>query len=154
MVRVLSPVYGQKFPTYWFEIRMKFFIKFRWLSCHSSWLIHLDLSWIFVPLTKLVQLVESGHRLLLGPGAKSLDTAQQFFTFARAEWSVRYKPISESWINLLQPSRSAPQNGALMKVYTHAIPRWLAGWDCTSIRSPLLSIDRLWVALWFSPIHF
>ena len=36
---------------------------------------------------------------------KGLANARQFFTFARAEWPHRYKPISESWIELLQPPR-------------------------------------------------
>lgn len=36
---------------------------------------------------------------------KCLTVARQFFTFARAEWPLRYKPISESWIEMLQPPR-------------------------------------------------
>lgn len=36
---------------------------------------------------------------------KGLANARQFFTFARAEWPHRYKPISDSWIELLQPPR-------------------------------------------------
>lgn len=37
---------------------------------------------------------------------KGLANARQFFNFARAEWPLRYKPISESWIELLQPPRA------------------------------------------------
>jgi len=36
---------------------------------------------------------------------KGLANARQFFAFARAEWNLRYKPISESWIEMLQPPR-------------------------------------------------
>lgn len=36
---------------------------------------------------------------------KCLANARQFFAFARAEWQLRYKPISESWIEMLQPPR-------------------------------------------------
>ena len=36
---------------------------------------------------------------------KGLAAARQFFAFARAEWSMRYKPITESWIDMLQPPR-------------------------------------------------
>ena len=39
--------------------------------------------------------------------AKGLAIVRQFFTFARAEWPTRYKAISESWIELLRPPRSA-----------------------------------------------
>jgi len=37
--------------------------------------------------------------------AKCLTNARQFFDFARAEWPLRYKPLSVSWIELLQPPR-------------------------------------------------
>lgn len=36
---------------------------------------------------------------------KGLTVVRQFFSFARAEWPLRYKPISESWIEMLQPPR-------------------------------------------------
>ena len=36
---------------------------------------------------------------------KGLTNARQFYTFARAEWTLRYKPISASWIEMLQPPR-------------------------------------------------
>jgi len=38
--------------------------------------------------------------------SKCLTNARQFFDFARLEWTLRYKPISVSWIELLQPPRS------------------------------------------------
>lgn len=38
--------------------------------------------------------------------AKCLTNARQFFAFARAEWTLRYKRISESWIEGLQPPRA------------------------------------------------
>jgi len=43
----------------------------------------------------------------LAPGSiiKGLTNARQFFTFARGEWPLRYKPISDSWIEMLQPPR-------------------------------------------------
>jgi site-specific recombinase XerD len=39
--------------------------------------------------------------------AKTLMTARQFFAFAGSEWSRRYKPISDSWIESLVPPRHA-----------------------------------------------
>lgn len=36
---------------------------------------------------------------------KCLTNARQFFDFARLEWPVRYKALSLSWIELLQPPR-------------------------------------------------
>ena len=44
---------------------------------------------------------------------KCLGAARQFFVFARAEWPARYKPISESWIHLLQPPREARESATL-----------------------------------------
>jgi site-specific recombinase XerD len=38
--------------------------------------------------------------------SKCLTNARQFFSFARTEWPLRYKSISESWIELLYPPRS------------------------------------------------
>ena len=38
---------------------------------------------------------------------KGLQTVREFFYFARSEWPTRYKPIKESWIELLQPPRHA-----------------------------------------------
>jgi site-specific recombinase XerD len=37
---------------------------------------------------------------------KTLQCARQFFGFARGEWPHRYKPVSDSWIGLLQPPRA------------------------------------------------
>lgn len=47
------------------------------------------------------------HDQPLAPASivKCLANARQFFSFARAEWPLRYRPISESWIELLQPPR-------------------------------------------------
>lgn len=36
---------------------------------------------------------------------KGLANARQFFLFARHEWVLRYRSISESWVELLQPPR-------------------------------------------------
>jgi site-specific recombinase XerC len=36
---------------------------------------------------------------------KCLQLARRFFEFARAEWPVRYKSVSQSWIASLQPAR-------------------------------------------------
>lgn len=36
---------------------------------------------------------------------KNLDAVRAFFRYARLEWPLRYRRISESWISLLQPSR-------------------------------------------------
>lgn len=48
-----------------------------------------------------------GRDRILAPASiiKGLTVTRQFFTFARAEWPLRYKPISESWIESLQPPR-------------------------------------------------
>ncbi|MBS4060972.1 MAG: site-specific integrase, partial [Bacteroidetes bacterium] len=37
--------------------------------------------------------------------SKGIAAARQFFAFARAEWPLRYKRVSESWISTLQPPR-------------------------------------------------
>lgn len=37
--------------------------------------------------------------------SKCLANARQFYAFARSEWNQRYRYISESWIELLQPPR-------------------------------------------------
>lgn len=48
-----------------------------------------------------------GKAKTLAPASitKCLTNARQFFEFARAEWPLRYKRISVSWIELLQPPR-------------------------------------------------
>lgn len=48
------------------------------------------------------------HDQPLAPASivKCLANARQFFAFARAEWPLRYRLISESWIDLLQPPRA------------------------------------------------
>lgn len=48
-----------------------------------------------------------GKNIPLAPASivKGLATARQFFAFARSEWPLRYKSISESWIEMLQPPR-------------------------------------------------
>lgn len=37
---------------------------------------------------------------------RALSAARSFFSWARQEWPGRYKSISESWINTLQPARN------------------------------------------------
>lgn len=51
---------------------------------------------------------------------KGLATARQFFTFARHEWMLRYKPITDSWVELLQPPRQARMESQLIvrQIYT------------------------------------
>ena len=48
-----------------------------------------------------------GQPLTLAPASitKCLTNARQFLDFARAEWPLRYKRLSTSWIELLQPPR-------------------------------------------------
>ena len=48
-----------------------------------------------------------GKAIPLAPASitKCLTNARQFFDFARAEWPLRYKRISPSWIESLQPPR-------------------------------------------------
>lgn len=36
---------------------------------------------------------------------KGLAFVRQYYSFARQEWPLRYRPISESWVATLQPSR-------------------------------------------------
>lgn len=57
-----------------------------------------------------------GKAKTLAPASitKCLANARQFFAFARAEWPQRYKPISESWIALLQPPRHVRMNSRLV----------------------------------------
>ena len=38
---------------------------------------------------------------------KTLTTVRTFFQYARLQWTQRYRPISESWIEFLQPSRES-----------------------------------------------
>jgi integrase len=45
---------------------------------------------------------------------KCLAFTRQFFVFARREWPLRYKPISESWIEMLQPPRHILTNASLL----------------------------------------
>lgn len=48
------------------------------------------------------------HDQPLAPASivKCLANARQFFAFARVEWPLRYRPLSDSWIELLQPPRA------------------------------------------------
>ena len=48
-----------------------------------------------------------GKEKTLAPASitKCLANARQFYSFARSEWGQRYRSISESWIELLQPPR-------------------------------------------------
>lgn len=56
-----------------------------------------------------------GQAKTLAPASiiKCLANARQFFAFARAEWPLRYKPLSGSWIELLQPPRHVRQDSRL-----------------------------------------
>ncbi|MCE7861293.1 MAG: site-specific integrase [Chloroflexi bacterium CFX2] len=55
----------------------------------------------------LVATRSMAHDQPLAPASivKGLANARQFFAFARAEWPLRYRALSESWIDLLQPPR-------------------------------------------------
>ena len=44
---------------------------------------------------------------------RGLANARQFFDFARTEWPLHYKPISESWISMLQPPRHIRSDSSL-----------------------------------------
>jgi site-specific recombinase XerC len=48
-----------------------------------------------------------GRNRPLAPASisKCLSNARLFFAFARDQWHIRYKSISESWIEMLQPPR-------------------------------------------------
>lgn len=57
--------------------------------------------------TYLLTARSDGREKTLAPASivKGLANARQFFLFARQEWSLRYRSISESWVELLQPPR-------------------------------------------------
>jgi integrase len=57
-----------------------------------------------------------GQAKTLAPAsiAKCLTNARQFFDFARLEWTQRYRSISVSWIELLQPPRSVRTESRLL----------------------------------------
>lgn len=57
--------------------------------------------------TYLITARADGKEKTLAPASigKCLANARQFFQFARSEWPLRYKSISESWIEFLQPPR-------------------------------------------------
>lgn len=44
---------------------------------------------------------------------KCLAFTRQFFAFTRREWTLRYKPISESWVEMLQPPRHLRADASL-----------------------------------------
>lgn len=56
-----------------------------------------------------------GRDVPLSPASveKNLEAARSFFKFARAEWPLRYRTISHSWIELLQPPRQARSESRL-----------------------------------------
>jgi integrase len=56
-----------------------------------------------------------GRDKTLAPASiiKCLSVARQFFAYARTEWPLRYKPLSGSWIELLQPPRHVRQDSRL-----------------------------------------
>lgn len=45
--------------------------------------------------------------------AKALQVARLFFRFAKEEWPTRYKGITKSWIETLQPSKRASEKSRL-----------------------------------------
>jgi len=65
--------------------------------------------------TYLLTARADGKPRTLAPGSitKCLTNSRQFFDFARAEWPLRYKRISISWIELLQPPRHIRTNSQL-----------------------------------------
>jgi len=72
--------------------------------------------------TYLLSARSDGKNKPLAPASivKGLATARQYFAFARSEWPLRYKPISESWIELLQPPRHvrAESRVPIIQAYT------------------------------------
>jgi len=60
---------------------------------------------------------ETGGRYSVSGGEKTLQIARQFFTFARSEWPAKYKSISESWIQTLQPAK---RNSSQSRLKDHA----------------------------------
>jgi integrase len=57
--------------------------------------------------TYLLKARADGREKTLAPTSiiRCLANARQFFDFARLQWPTLYKPISESWIEMLQPPR-------------------------------------------------
>lgn len=72
--------------------------------------------------TYLLTARSDGKAKSLAPASivKGLANARQFFAFARSEWPLRYKPISESWIEILQPPRHvrAESRVPVLQAYT------------------------------------
>ena len=48
-----------------------------------------------------------GRDISLAPSSiiRALANARQYFSFAREEWTLRYRSLSESWIEMLQAPR-------------------------------------------------
>lgn len=62
---------------------------------------------------------EDTHRPLAPSSlAKTLQVSRQFFDFARREWPTRYKGLTESWIETLQPPKRASLQSRL-KEHAH-----------------------------------
>ena len=60
---------------------------------------------------------EAGKPFTGASGAKTLQIARQFFKFARSEWPARYKSVSESWVQTLQPAK---RNAAQSRLKDHS----------------------------------
>lgn len=65
--------------------------------------------------TYLLTARADGQAKTLAPAsiAKCLTNVRQFFYFARGEWPLRYKSISDSWTELLQPPREVRMESRL-----------------------------------------
>jgi site-specific recombinase XerD len=66
--------------------------------------------------TYLLTARADGKAKTLAPASivKCLAFTRQFFSHARAEWPLRYKSISESWVELLQPPRAMRADSRLV----------------------------------------
>lgn len=53
---------------------------------------------------------------------KTLQCARQFLAFARAEWPHRYRPLSLSWIETLQPPRQVRAESRLPVIELYTLP--------------------------------
>lgn len=88
--------------------------------------------------TYLLTARADGRHKPLAPAsiAKCLSNARLFFAFARDEWRIRYKPISESWIEMLQPPRHvrAESRLAVHQYYTLDDVRKIAAVSTETLR--------------------
>ncbi len=82
---------------------------------------------------------ENGRPFANSGGEKTLQIARQFFTFARSEFSSRYKNISTSWIKTVIPSK---RNSAQSRLKDHKHYTLEAVMKIASVPAETLELKR------------